>query len=67
MLAARIRDRDLDRFERAGDDFHARVAAGFREMAAADPARWTVVDADGDVADRGRARCAPPYDEWAAA
>ena len=64
VLAARIRDRDLDRFERAGDDFHARVAAGFREMAAADPARWKVVDADGDVATVAK-RVRAAYDEWA--
>ena len=50
MLAGRLHGRELDRFERAGDDFHDRVAAGFRAMAAADPARWTVVDADGDEA-----------------
>jgi dTMP kinase len=63
VLALRIRDRDLDRFERAGDDFHARVAAGFREMAAADPARWKVVDADGDVATVAK-RVRAAYDEW---
>jgi dTMP kinase len=58
VLAERIRGRALDRFELAGDDFHERVAAGFRAMAAADPARWTVVDAAGDpvtVAARVRA------------
>jgi len=58
VLAGRIHGRDLDRFELAGADFHARVAAGFRAMAAADPTRWTVVDADGDpptVAARVRA------------
>ena len=49
VLARRISARQLDRFELAGDDFHERVAAGFRAMAAADPDRWTVVDADGDV------------------
>jgi dTMP kinase len=65
VLSARISDRDLDRFERAGDDFHARVAAGFREMAAADPTRWTVVDADGDVATVAK-RVRAAYDEWAA-
>ena len=48
VLARRISARDLDRFELAGSDFHERVAAGFRAMAAADPAHWTVVDADGD-------------------
>jgi dTMP kinase len=50
VLARRISGRDLDRFELAGADFHARVAAGFRAMAAGDPDRWTVVDADGDEA-----------------
>lgn len=50
VLAARTSDRDLDRFERAGDEFHARVIAGFREMAAADPDHWTTVDAAGDTA-----------------
>jgi dTMP kinase len=48
-LAGRLHGRELDRFEAAGDDFHHRVLAGFRAMAAADPARWTVVDATGDV------------------
>jgi dTMP kinase len=33
-----------DRMEEAGDDFHRRVNDGFRAMAAADPARWVVVD-----------------------
>lgn len=47
VLAARIHGRELDRFERAGDAFHRRVVDGFRTMAAADPDRWTVVDADG--------------------
>jgi len=45
-IARRMGKRDLDRFERAGDAFHARVDAGFREMAAGDPDRWVVVDAD---------------------
>lgn len=47
--ARRMGKRDLDRFEQAGDDFHARVDAGFREMAAADPGRWVLVDADQPV------------------
>jgi dTMP kinase len=33
-----------DRVESAGDGFHDRVAAGYRALAAADPARWVVVD-----------------------
>lgn len=41
----RMERRELDRFERAGDEFHARVDAGFRAMADADPGRWAVVDA----------------------
>jgi dTMP kinase len=36
--------RDRDRFERADDDFHRRVAKGFRALAADDPDRWVVVD-----------------------
>ncbi len=49
VLAARLDGRHLDRFERAGDAFHERVAAGFRAMAAADTERWVVVDASGDA------------------
>ena len=38
------------RFETAFDvAFHRRVRAGFLEMAAADPTRWAVVDADRDT------------------
>jgi dTMP kinase len=48
-LASRMRRRELDRFERAGQEFHARVRAGFREMAAADPERWVVIDGEGKV------------------
>ena len=44
-LAERMSERELDRFERAGVEFHQRVRAGFAEMAAADPQRWIVVDA----------------------
>ena len=35
-----------DRFEALGMDFHMRVRAGYLELAAADPARWVVIDAD---------------------
>jgi len=35
-----------DRFEALGMDFHRRVRAGYRELAAADPERWEVIDAD---------------------
>ena len=43
-LERRMRGRDLDRFERQGDEFHRRVRDGFCAMAAADPTRWAVVD-----------------------
>ena len=45
--AARLGDRGdgLDRLERAGDAFFAAVAAAYDELAAADPARWRVLDA----------------------
>ena len=39
--------RDLDRMERAGVDFHVRVAEGYRALAAADRERWRVVDGSG--------------------
>jgi dTMP kinase len=42
----RMGKRDLDRFERAGAAFHARVEAGFLTMAADDPKVWVVIDAD---------------------
>jgi dTMP kinase len=43
VAAARL-GTDLDRFERAGDEFHERVAEGFRRLAADDPEHWVVVD-----------------------
>ena len=49
VVDERLRSRDLDRFEQAGAEFHARVAAGYRTMAAGDPARWVVVDASGPL------------------
>ncbi len=49
VIAERMSRRDLDRFEAAGDEFHARVIAGFRAMAAADPDRWITVQAIGSV------------------
>ena len=47
VAARRLRGRD--RMEAAGDDFHARVADGYRRLAAADPDRWIVVDGDGSL------------------
>ena len=39
----------LDRIEQAGDEFHARVAAAYRDLAAADPQRWLIVDGRGTI------------------
>ena len=49
VIAERMSRRDLDRFEAEGDAFHARVLAGFRAMAAADPEHWVTVRAVGSV------------------
>ena len=51
LVAQRLQSRDLDRFERAGKEFHDRVAAGFRTLAAAEPDRWVTIDASGLVDD----------------
>jgi dTMP kinase len=48
-LALRMEGRELDRFEQEDGAFHERVLDGFRAMAAADPAHWTVVDGNGTV------------------
>ena len=44
---ARRRDDEaaLDRLDQEATDFHERVRAGFRALAAAEPERWTVLDA----------------------
>jgi dTMP kinase len=44
-------DPALDRLEGAGDGFHDRVAEGYRRLAAADPARWVVVDGTAETHD----------------
>ncbi len=44
VLNARLAKRDLDRFEREGADFFARIADGFRELRASDPDRWIIID-----------------------
>jgi len=41
--------RVLDRMESEDDEFHERVATGYRSLAGADPDRWVVVDGDGTV------------------
>jgi dTMP kinase len=49
VISERMSRRDLDRFEAAGHEFHARVLAGFRTMALGDPQRWITVEALGSV------------------
>ena len=39
----------IDRIEGAGREFHGRVRSGYLQMAAQDPARWSVIDAEGSV------------------
>ena len=44
VLERRMRGRQLDRFEREDNVFHARVREGFHKMAVEDPLRWVVID-----------------------
>jgi dTMP kinase len=44
-------DRSFDRLESEGLEFHERVRDGYLKMAAAEPDRWVVVDADQPAAD----------------
>ena len=44
VLQQRMQGRQLDRFEQEHPDFHERVVAGFRQMAADDPTHWVIVD-----------------------
>lgn len=57
VALARIacRHRALDRYEAMGPAFHARVAAGFAAISAAEPDRCVVVSADGEVDEVHRA------------
>ncbi len=43
------RHQALDRYEAMDAEFHARVRQGFLEIAAAEPKRCVVIDADGEV------------------
>ncbi len=45
MARAASRGEALNRYERLGPEFHARIRAGFRAIAAAEPARCALVDA----------------------
>ena len=57
IAAARLRQRGggMDRYERLGADFHARVRAGFRTIAAQFPGRCKIISAEGSI-DAVRAR-----------
>ena len=57
VAAQRIaaRDQTLDRYEAMDAAFHARVAAGFAAIAAAEPERCVVIPADGTAANVHRA------------
>lgn len=49
LLEGPRRRTPADRFEHEDADFHERVRAGYRAQAAADPARWAVVNADRSI------------------
>lgn len=44
VLSERLKKRNLDRFEREGREFFARVHEGFAALRESDPARWIVID-----------------------
>jgi len=44
ILDERLKKRDLDRFEREGPEFFARVREGFEQLRSGDPDRWLVID-----------------------
>ena len=48
-MARRMKASDPDRIEAAGDEFHARVDAAYRELAKRTPERFVTVDASGDI------------------
>ena len=56
--AARRLDRPLDKLENRGDDFRARLRAGYLAEAAREPDRIAVIDATGTPADVARRLCA---------
>ena len=49
LARARQRGDDEDRFEKKGSEYHARVRAAFLQIAATDPARYRVINADQDI------------------
>jgi dTMP kinase len=63
VAADRLQGRD--RMEAEGRDFHARVADGYRQLAAAEPDRWLVVDGEGSV-DEVATRVRDAVEKWMA-
>ena len=61
VAADRLEGRD--RMEAAGDEFHARVAEGYRRMADAHPDRWIVIDGVGSV-EEVAARVRDAVEKW---
>jgi len=51
LIAERLQERDLDRFEAAGAAFHQRVIEGFRTMASGNTDQWITVDGRGSIDD----------------
>ena len=49
LARTRKRGDNEDRFEKKGADYHARVRAAFQQIAATDPTRYRVIDADRDM------------------
>lgn len=50
-LARRFGDGDVNHLDRMAVQFHERVVAGYRELIAAEPNRWRVVDATRELGD----------------
>jgi dTMP kinase len=57
LQRARARGGEFDRIESEQQDFFERVRAAYRARAAAEPARWRVIDATQPAADVARAAC----------
>jgi dTMP kinase len=66
VAALRVEGREPDRLEAQGDDFHERVARGYRTLAASDLTRWLVVDGSGTV-EEVAARVRAAFEAWEAA
>jgi dTMP kinase len=49
LARTEVRGDDEDRFERKGQDYHRRVRAAFRQIAATNPAQYRLIDADREI------------------